>query len=281
MREISCEKITETVARLCIESNYYLGDDVLKALCQARDDEVSPVGRDVLEQILENVDVAREEGIPLCQDTGLTVVFLEVGQGAHIVGGDLSEAIREGVRRGYEEGYLRKSVVDKPFSARINTRDNTPAVIHTQIVPGDRFRIIVVPKGGGSENMSALAMLKPADGRQGVVDFVVETVRKAGANPCPPTIVGVGVGGTVEKTMWLAKYSLLREVGQPSPDPEVAEVEREILERVNKLGIGPQGLGGSTTSLAVHVETYPCHIASLPVAVNLQCHSARHKEAVL
>ncbi len=281
MREISCEEITETVARLCIEANYYLGDDVIEALRQARDAEVSPVGREVLDQLLENAAVAREEEMPLCQDTGLTVVFLEVGQDAHIVGGDLYEAIQEGVRRGYEEGYLRKSVVDKPFSARVNTRDNTPAVIHTQIVPGDRLKVTVAPKGGGSENMSALAMLKPADGRQGVVDFVVETVRKAGANPCPPTIVGVGVGGTVEKTMWLAKHALLREVGQPSPDPEVAELEQEILERVNRLGIGPQGLGGIITSLAVHVETHPCHIASLPVAVNIQCHSARHKEAVL
>jgi fumarate hydratase subunit alpha len=281
VREIRCEKITEAVARLCIEANYYLGDDVLRALRQAREAEVSPVGREVLNQLLENADVAREEEMPLCQDTGLTVVFLGVGQDAHIVGGDLYEAIHEGVRRGYEEGYLRKSVVDKPFSARANTRDNTPAVIHIQIVPGDQLKITVVPKGGGSENMSALVMLKPADGRQGVVDFVVETVRKAGANPCPPTIVGVGVGGTVEKAMWLAKHSLLREVGQPSPAPEVAELERDILERVNELGIGPQGLGGSTTSLAVHVETYPCHIASLPVAVNIQCHSARHKQAVL
>jgi fumarate hydratase subunit alpha len=281
VREILCKEITETVARLCIEANYYLGDDVLQALRQARETEVSPVGREVLDQLLENADVAREEEMPLCQDTGLTVVFLEVGQDVHIVGGDLYGAIQEGVRQGYEEGYLRKSVVDKPFSARANTRDNTPAVIHTRIVPGDRLKIIVVPKGGGSENMSTLAMLKPADGRQGVVDFVVETVQKAGANPCPPTIVGVGVGGTVEKTMWLAKHSLLREVGQPSPDPELAELEQDILERVNKLGIGPQGLGGSTTSLAVHVEAHPCHIASLPVAVNIQCHSARHKEAVL
>jgi fumarate hydratase subunit alpha len=220
VREIRCEEITETVARLCIEANYYLGDDVLKALRQARDAEVSPVGREVLDQILENSDVAREEEMPLCQDTGLLVVFLELGQDVHILGGDLNEAIQEGVKRGYKEGYLRKSVVDKPFSARTNTKDNTPAVIHTQIVPGERLKVTVVPKGGGSENMSALAMLKPADGRQGVVDFVVETVRKAGANPCPPTIVGVGVGGTVEKTMWLAKYSLLREVGQPNPDPE-------------------------------------------------------------
>ncbi len=281
MREISGKEITETVARLCIEANYYLGDDVIKALRQARDTEVSPVGRQVLDQLLENANVARQEGMPLCQDTGLTVVFLEVGQDVHIVGGDLYESIQEGVRRGYEEGYLRKSVVDKPFSVRANTKDNTPAVIHPQIVPGERLKIAVVPKGGGSENMSALAMLKPADGRQGVVDFVAETVETAGANPCPPTIVGVGVGGTVEKAMWLAKHSLLREVGQSSPDPEVAELEREILEKVNKLGIGPQGLGGALTSLAVHVETYPCHIASLPVAVNIQCHSARHKETVL
>jgi fumarate hydratase subunit alpha len=281
VRDISCDEITETIARLCIEANYYLGDDVIRALRQARDVEVSPVAREVLHQLLENAKVAREEGMPLCQDTGQTVVFLEVGQDVHIVGGDLYRAIDEGVRQGYHEGYLRKSVVDKPFSARTNTNDNTPAVIHPQIVPGDRLKITVVPKGGGSENMSALAMLKPADGRQGVVDFVVGTVERAGANPCPPTIVGVGVGGTVEKTTWLAKHSVIREVGQPSADPELAELEQDILRRVNKLGIGPQGLGGSTTSLAVHVETYPCHIASLPVAVNIQCHSARHKEAVL
>jgi len=281
MRDISCEEITETVARLCIDANYYLGDDVIKALRRARDAEISPLGREVLEQLLKNADVAREEEMPLCQDTGLTVVFLDVGQDVHVVGGVLYEAIHEGVRRGYHDGYLRKSAVDKPFSARKNTGDNTPALIHAQIVSGDRLGITVVPKGAGSENMSALAMLKPADGRQGIVNFVVETVEKAGANPCPPTIVGVGVGGTTEKAMWLAKRSLLREVGQPSPDPEVAELEQVILERVNKLGIGPQGLGGNTTSLGVHVETYPCHIASLPVAVNIQCHSARHKEAVL
>jgi fumarate hydratase subunit alpha len=247
VREINCDEITEMVARLCIEANYYLGDDVLKAVHQARCDEVSPVGREVLDQLLENAKVALEEGMPLCQDTGLTVVLLEVGQDVHIVGGDLHDAVHDGVRQGYKEGYLRKSVVANPFSARTNTQDNTPAVIHTQIVPGDRCKITVVPKGGGSENMSALAMLKPADGRQGVVDFVVETVERAGANPCPPTIVGVGVGGTVEKATWLAKHSLLREVGEPSPDPEVAELEQDILETVNKLGIGPQGLGGSTT----------------------------------
>jgi fumarate hydratase subunit alpha len=281
VREIPADQITQAVAELCIESNYYLGDDVLSALRAYRETEVSPVGREVLDQILENADIAQEQQMPLCQDCGLTVVFLELGQDAHIVGGSLNEAIAEGVRQGYKDGYLRMSIVDQPFSARINTKDNTPPVIHTEIVAGDRMKIIVAPKGGGSENMSQLAMLKPADGREGVIDFVVESVRRAGANPCPPIIVGAGVGGSAEKTMWLAKHALLREVGSPSPDPEVADVEAEILERVNRIGIGPQGLGGLTTALAVHMETYPCHIASLPVAVNIQCHSARHKEAVL
>jgi len=281
VRDISCELISETVARLCIEANYCLGDDVIEALRRARAAEVSPVGQDVLDQLLENAAVAREEGLPLCQDTGLAVIFLAVGQEVHVAGGDLYQAVNEGVRRGYHEGYLRKSIVDQPFSARGNTKDNTPAVIHCQIVPGDSLEITVVPKGGGSENMSELAMLMPADGRQGVVDFVAGVVEGAGANPCPPTIVGVGVGGTAEKAMLLAKYSLLRSVGQPSPDPETAQLEQDMLERVNRLGIGPQGLGGRTTSLAVHVETHPCHIASLPVAVNIQCHSARHKKAIL
>ena len=281
MKEIHTDQITETVARLCIESNYYLGEDVLATLRRYREAEVSPVGREVLDQILENADIARNEQMPLCQDCGLTVIFVELGQDVHIVGGYLNEAITEGVRRGYEKGYLRKSMVEHPFSSRINTRDNTPPVIHTTVVPGDELKITIVPKGGGSENMTRLAMLKPADGREGVIDFVVESVRKAGANPCPPIIVGVGIGGSAEKAMLLAKHSLLRKVGQPSPDPEAAELEAELLERVNRIGIGPQGLGGITTALAVHVETFPCHIASLPVAVNLQCHSARHKEAVL
>jgi fumarate hydratase subunit alpha len=281
VREIDANQIVETVARLCIESNYYLGADVLAALVKYRGLEVSPVGREVLDQILQNAEIAREQQMPLCQDCGLTVVFMELGQDAHVVGGELNGAIAEGVRQGYRDGYLRKSIVAQPFSARVNTKDNTPPVIHTTIVPGDHLRIIVAPKGGGSENMSQLGMLKPADGRQGVVNFVVESVRKAGANPCPPIIVGVGVGGSAEKTLWLAKHSLLREIGQPSPDREIADLEAEILERVNRIGIGPQGFGGLTTALAVHVETYPCHIASLPVAVNIQCHSARHKEATL
>ena len=281
MREIHTDLIAEAVARLCIESNYYLGDDVLRALRSYRERETSQVGREVLDQILDNAEIARNEQMPLCQDCGLTVIFLELGQDVHITGGGLNEAIAEGVRQGYQDGYLRKSIVDQPFSNRVNTKDNTPPVIHTSIVPGDLVRIIVAPKGGGSENMSQLGMLKPADGREGVIGFVVESVRRAGANPCPPIIVGVGVGGSAEKAMWLAKHSLLRDVGQPSSDPEVGELEADILERVNRIGIGPQGFGGLTTALAVHVETFPCHIASMPVAVNIQCHSARHKEALL
>ncbi|MCL7451989.1 MAG: fumarate hydratase [Anaerolineae bacterium] len=281
MREIHTDQITDAVARLCIESNYYLGQDVLDALHKAREVEVSPVGREVLDQILENAGIADKQQMPLCQDCGLTVVFMELGQDVHLEGGDLNEAISAGVRQGYQDGYLRKSMVEHPFSSRTNTKDNTPPVIHTTIVPGDQLRLIVAPKGGGSENMSQLAMLKPADGREGVIRFVVDAVRKAGANPCPPIIIGVGVGGSAEKTMWLAKHALLREVGQASPDPEVAELEADILERVNRIGIGPQGFGGLTTALAVHAETFPCHIASLPVAVNIQCHSARHKEAIL
>jgi len=281
VREISCDEIARTVARLCVEANLYLGEDVLAALRRAKDEEVSPLGREILDQILRNAEIAAREKLPLCQDCGMTVVFLELGQDVHITGGNLYEAINEGVRRGYEEGYLRKSVVERPFSARVNTKDNTPAVIHTEVVPGDRLRITVCPKGGGSENMSYLKMLSPAAGRQGVIDFVVDCVDKSGANPCPPVIVGVGIGGTIDQTTLIAKKALLRPVGQPHPDPEVAELEAEILERVNKLGIGPQGFGGRVTALAVHAETFPCHIASLPVAVNIQCHSARHKEAIL
>lgn len=281
MREISTEQITQEVARLCIEANYHLGQDVLDALRYAREKEISPVGQVVLDQILQNAEIAAQGELPLCQDTGLAVVFLELGQDVHIVGGDLYEAINEGVRQGYQRGYLRKSVVDRPFSARVNTRDNTPAVVHADIVPGDKLKITVAPKGGGSENMSYLKMFSPAAGRPGIINWVVECVDKSGANPCPPIIVGVGIGGTMDRTTLLAKKALFRPVGQPHPDSEVAELEAEILERVNRLGIGPQGLGGRVTALAVHVETFPCHIASLPAAVNIQCHSARHKEAVL
>jgi fumarate hydratase subunit alpha len=225
--------------------------------------------------------IASTDGIPLCQDTGVAVVFLEIGQEVHITGGELYSAVQEGVRRAYKEGYLRKSLVDKPFSMRINTGDNTPAIIHADIVPGDKLAITAMPKGGGAENMTHLAMLLPADGRNGVIDFVVHTVDESGGNPCPPLIIGLGIGGTAEYSLLLAKKALLRTINDPNPDPENAELEKEILEKVNSLGIGPMGFGGLTTALAVHVETYPAHIASLPVAVNLQCHSARQKKAVI
>ena len=281
MKEIKAKDVTATVARLCKEANFFLGEDVLAALKKAREQEESPVGRQILDQILENADIAAKEEMPLCQDCGLAIVFLEIGQDVHVTGDDLYDAIDEGVRQGYSEGYLRKSAVDQPFSARVNTRDNTPAIIHTEIVPGDKLKIIVAPKGGGSENMSRFTVLKPAQGRQGVIDFVVSAAEEAGSNPCPPTIVGVGIGGSAEKAMILAKKALLRTVGEPSPDMEVAVLENELLQRINATGVGPGGVGGRITSLAVHVETYPAHIASLPVAVNLQCHSARHKEAEL
>lgn len=281
MREIQASQITETVARLAIEANHYLGEDVVAALQNARAIEESPVGREVLDQLLKNIEIAREGVFPLCQDTGTTVVVVELGQDVHVVGGNLYEAIHAGVRKGYTEGYLRKSVVGRPFSARTNTKDNTPAMIHTDIVLGDKVKITVMPKGGGCENMSALGMLKPADGRKGVLDFVVGVIDKAGSNPCPPTIVGVGIGGSADQAMWLAKKALLRPLGEPNPDEETAALEKDLLKRINNLGIGPMGLGGRITSLAVHVLTAPCHIASMPVGVNVQCHSARYKEAVL
>jgi fumarate hydratase subunit alpha len=281
MRDIAAEEVTGTVSHLFQEACYHLPGDVLGALKQARETEESPTGREVLDSILENAQIAASEQIPLCQDTGTAVVLLELGQEVHVTGGDLYLAINEGVRRGCDEGYLRKSIVLKPYSARVNTKDNTPAIIHTDIVPGDRLKITVMPKGGGAENMSRLAMLTPASGRQGIIDFVVTAVDEAGSNPCPPLIIGVGIGGTAEKALMLAKTALLRTVGQPSADTETAQLEKDILRRVNDLGIGPMGYGGTTTALAVHVEVFPCHIASLPVAVNLQCHSARHKEAVL
>ena len=281
MREIKAKEITGTVSRLFQEACHYLPQDVIDAIKRARETEESPVGREVLGRIMENIEISAEGEVPLCQDTGSAIVFLELGQEVYITGGDLYSAINEGVRQGYAEGYLRKSIVAQPFSARANTKDNTPAIIYTNIVPGDKLRIIAKPKGGGAENMSRLAMLKPAQGRQGIIDFVVNTVDEAGSNPCPPVIVGVGIGGTVEKCVMLAKRALLREVGKSNPDGEFAELEREILRRVNNLGIGPMGYGGRTTALAVHVEVFPAHIASMPVAVNMQCWCARHKEAIL
>ncbi|MFC1915651.1 fumarate hydratase [Chloroflexota bacterium] len=281
MREIKAGDITETVAQLCQRANFELDEKVLTALKQAQQNEQSPLGKEILQQIIENAQIARRNNLPLCQDCGTAVVFLEVGQDTHIVGGDLYTAVVEGVRQGYTQGYLRKSMVSQPFSSRKNTKDNTPPVIHTEIVPGDRIKVICLSKGGGAENMSKLAMLKPGDGREGIIDLVVRIVDEAGASPCPPLIIGLGIGANVEEVMLLAKKALLRPIGKPNPDPEVAELEQELLSRINDSGIGPMGLGGSTTALAVHAEVRPTHITSLPVAVNFQCHSARHKEARL
>jgi fumarate hydratase subunit alpha len=281
VREITVAEITATVSRLLIEANHALPDDVIAALQRSIETEKSPVGRDVLGILLQNWLVASTQAIPLCQDTGAAVIFLKVGQDVRVTGGDLSEAVNSGVRQAYMAEYLRMSMVARPYSTRVNTGDNTPAMIHTEIVPGSSFEVTVLPKGGGAENTSRLATLTPSQGRQGIVDFVVGVVHEAGGNSCPPVIVGVGIGGTVETTMVLAKKALLREVGRRHPDHEHAELEQEILGRVNGLGIGPMGFGGTVTALAVNVEVLPCHIASLPVAVNLQCHSARHKTAVL
>ena len=281
MRDIDAKEVTKTVARLFLEANYYLADDILDALKKAQNVEESPAGKEVLTQIIRNADIAAEGQIPLCQDCGAAVVFLEVGQEVHIMGGDLTTAVNEGVRQAYEKGYLRKSMVAQPFSSRVNTRDNTPAIIYTEIVPSDKVKITVVPKGGGAENMSRLVMLTPSAGRQGIIDNVLKAVDEAGSNPCPPVIIGVGIGGTAEKTLLLAKKALLRKIGEHNADPETAELEKELLEKVNKLGIGPMGYGGRNTALAVNVEVFPAHIASMPLAVNLNCHSSRHKEAML
>jgi fumarate hydratase subunit alpha len=281
MRQLTAAEITDAVAGLFKQANYELGDDVLAALKKARGEEESPAGRDALDAILENARIAKSDKIPLCQDCGTAVVFLEVGQDVQIKGGGVTHAVNEGVRRAYQEGYLRKSMVDRPFSTRRNTGDNTPAVIHTDIVPGDKLKITVLPKGGGAENMTKLGMLLPAAGKQGVIDFVVKTVEEAWSNPCPPVIVGVGIGGTADKAMLMAKHALIRKVGEPAPDKENANLEQEVLHKVNNLGIGPMGYGGRVTALAVHVETFPAHMTALPVAVNLQCHSARHREIIL
>jgi fumarate hydratase subunit alpha len=281
VRELDVARVTEAVATLAVEACTYLGGDVVDVGEKAAEREESETGKDILNQLLENAKLARDTNLPLCQDTGLAVVFLEIGQDVHLVGGDLEAAVNEGVRRGYTDGYLRKSAVADPIGARVNTGDNTPAMLHTRIVPGDKVKVIVAPKGGGAENMSAIGMLKPAQGRQGAIDFIVETVDKAGPNPCPPIIVGVGLGGTFEKAAYMAKHALLREVGSTNPDPRLAELEDEIERRCNALGIGPAGLGGTTSVIDVFIEELPAHIASMPVAVNVQCHSARHKEAVL
>lgn len=280
MREIEAKNITAAIKKMCTDANFFLGEDVLAAFKKFKEEEESPIGKHILGLLEENAKIAKEELVPMCQDCGFAVVFVELGQEVHIKGGNLEEAINQGVRQGYQEGYLRKSILSDPIK-RVNTGDNTPAVIHVRVVSGDKLKLIIAPKGGGSENMSGVKMLKPSDGIEGVKNFVIQRVKEAGSNPCPPIVVGVGIGGTFEVAALLAKKALLRHLGEPSSDPEAAALEKELLTKVNNLGIGPQGLGGRTTALAVHVEKYPCHIASLPVAVNINCHAARHQEAVL
>ena len=276
MRELSVEKITEAVKEMCISVNYELSEDLVLALDGSVEKEESPLGKQVLEQLRENLVIAREDRIPICQDTGMTVVFLEIGQDVHLTGGDLEAAVNEGVRQGYEEGFLRKSVVGDPL-LRVNTRDNTPAVIYYQIVPGEKVKITVTAKGFGSENMSRIFMLKPAQGVEGVKEAVLQTVREAGPNSCPPVVVGVGIGGTFEKAALMAKQALLRPIGEKAEEPHIRELEEELLEKINAFGIGPAGLGGRITALAVHINTYATHIAGLPTAVNMCCHVDRHQ----
>lgn len=277
---ISAGEIAEKVCRLCMDANFRLPDDMLGVLKDAHESEISPVAKGIFADLLANAQIARECQMPICQDTGVAIVFVELGEDVEITGGRLYDAIHEGVRKGYKEGYLRKSMVANPLK-RVNTGDNTPAMIHTELIPGNYLRITFMAKGGGCENMSRIAMLTPADGREGVINFVVETVKIAKANPCPPIIVGVGIGGTFDHAALLAKKSLLRSPGTRHHDPDTAVLEKELLERVNNLGIGAQGLGGRITALGVHVEWAPCHIASLPVAVNIECHAHRVKTAVL
>lgn len=280
MREINVATITQNIKEMCIEANHFLTDDMKKVFNQAVDSEKSPLGKQVLCQLKENLQIAGDDMIPICQDTGMAVVFINVGQEVHLTGGDITDAINEGVRQGYVEGYLRKSVVKDPIY-RENTKDNTPAVIHFNIVPGDKVDITVAPKGFGSENMSRVFMLKPADGIEGVKDAILTAVRDAGPNACPPMVVGVGIGGTFEKCACMAKKALTRNLDEESDVPYVRELEKEMLEKINKLGIGPGGLGGTNTALAVNIETYPTHIAGLPVAVNICCHVNRHSHRVL
>jgi fumarate hydratase subunit alpha len=279
MREIQTDEITKVVRDLFIDANCKIGDDLIAAYDKGIETDESPVAKEVLKELKENVRIARDEQSPICQDTGLAVLFIELGQDVHIVGGDFNKAINEGVRQGYADGYLRKSACD-PFT-RKNTGDNTPAIIHLEVVPGDKLKIMAVPKGGGAENMSRVHMLTPSVGIEGVKDFIVNRMKESGSNPCPPTVVGVGIGGTFERSAILAKKALLRKIGERNSDPVLAEVEEEVLTRINKLGIGPMGYGGNTSCLDVFFEVEPCHIASLPLAVNVQCHASRHKEAII
>lgn len=281
MRTISAHLVSETVARLAVQACCVLPDDVYDAFAAARESEKSPVGRGILEHLRENADIAREDAMPICQDTGVTVVFMDIGQDVHIIDGDLTEAVNEGVKQAYVGSYLRKSMVAEPLFERVNTTDNTPAVLHVRLVPGESVRVRVAPKGAGSENKTVLKMLVPADGIEGVRRVVLDAVRAAGPNTCPPMVVGVGLGGTPEMAMLCAKRAAVRDLASSNPDPRYAAFEKELLDMVNATGIGPQGLGGNTTALKVHVEWYPTHIASLPVAVNINCHAARHAEAVI
>jgi len=281
MRTIEADQITQAIAKMCIDACYYLSEDVYDALVTAGKQEESQLGKEIIGKIIENANIAKSDQVPICQDTGMTVIFMEIGQDVHVVGGNLEEAVNAGVAKGYTEGYLRKSVVGEPLFNRQNTTNNTPAIIHITIVPGDKLKIKLAPKGAGSENKSALKMLVPADGIEGVKKFVLDTVKLAGPNSCPPMVIGVGIGGTMEKATLLAKKSLIRPLNKRNENPEYANLEAELLELINKTGIGPQGLGGITTALAVNVEYFATHIASLPVAVNINCHATRHAEVVL
>ncbi|MBQ3080720.1 MAG: fumarate hydratase [Clostridia bacterium] len=281
MREIEASVIKKTIYDLILKASYEIGDDVYACVANCAECEESPSGREVLKQLKENYDIAKRERVAICQDTGMCVLFIDIGQEVHITGGDFTETVNNAVREAYKEGYLRKSVVNDPLYDRINTKDNTPAVIHTRIVPGDKIDIMVTPKGFGSENMSAIKMLVPADGEKGVIDFVVDTVKKAGPNPCPPIIVGVGIGGTFEIAALMAKRMTARSIDTVNPDPRYQRLEEELLRRINCLGIGPAGIGGRTTALKVNIETYPTHIAGMPVAINIVCHAARHAHAVI
>jgi len=279
MREIHVDEIRDNVAQICIDAAYNLSEDVLTAFDRAIETETAPAAKGIIELLKQNARIAKEEHIPICQDTGIAIFFVEIGQDLRIKNGFIVDAINEGVRKGYKEGYLRKSVVD-PITRR-NTGDNTPAIVYTELVPGDKLKISFMPKGAGSENMSAIRMLRPTEGVEGIRNFVLECVQKAGANPCPPVVIGVGIGGSFEKAALLAKKSLLRPVGGPNPKLELASLEETLLKAVNKTGIGPEGFGGRVTAMAVHVESFPCHIAGLPVAVNINCHAARHKTIIL
>lgn len=281
LRNISVDQIRETVTELFLGANRYIGQDVTEKIEHFKGLEASPVGRNVLDQLLENNRIAAEDKVPICQDTGMAVVFVDLGQDVYLEGGDFEEAIQEGVRQAYEKGYFRKSVVGEPLFNRVNTKDNTPAVIHTRIVPGDKVHILATAKGFGSENMSALKMLVPADGIEGVKNFVLQTVKNAGPNPCPPIVVGIGIGGTFEQAALMAKRMTARPLNEDNPDPRYAELEKELLEKINRLGIGPAGIGGNTTALKVNIEYAATHIAGLPVAVNICCHAARHAERTI